>query len=158
MCAHMYIYMYEKQKDTHQSPKSDCLQERELGVRVRSRSCTLTLYIYTIANYLHSTYSVPGTILGDLQILTYLIIRTVCTNINTVQMKKLRHREIVSNLPEVIQLVSSRTRPSGLRVWALNHYIMYQSNTITNKLCTKGKRERVFSITEPCSFPSLHVL
>lgn len=157
MCAYMYIYMYEKQKDIHQSPKSDGLQERELGVRVRSRSCTLTLHLY-YSQYLRSTYSVPGTILSDLQILTYLMIRTVCTNINTVQMKKLRHREIINNLPKVIQLVSSRTRPSGLRVWALNNYIMYQSNTVTNKLCIKVKREKVFSITEPCFFPSLHVL
>lgn len=46
----MYICMYEKQKDIHQSLKSDCLQESELRVRVRSRSCTLTLYMYTIAN------------------------------------------------------------------------------------------------------------
>lgn len=71
--------MCEKEKDTHHTLKSP------LGKKVKSEGKgKLYINVFHIYYSQHSTYNVPGTVLSDLQILTHLIIRTMCTNINPI--------------------------------------------------------------------------
>ena len=60
----MCIQMYEKQKDVHQTLKSDCFQGREFKREGKAHKLHLNILHIYYSQYLHSTY-VSGTVLSD---------------------------------------------------------------------------------------------